>query len=123
MLPKQKRIPRKLFKQIIEQSRTASPVPRFVHSKHFSLRFAESPRGETRVAVSVSKKVSKSAVLRNRTRRRAYSSLRHVLPALGAGMYLISAKPGAEKLKGEALKLELGSMLSHSGFVHPSKKG
>ncbi|MEX0932420.1 MAG: ribonuclease P protein component [Parcubacteria group bacterium] len=112
MLSKQKRIPRKLFKQIIEQSSGATSRPRFLHSKHFSVRFADFGGESARIAVSVSKKVSKSAVLRNRTRRRAYSSLRDSLPLLKAGLYLVSAKPGAEKLKGEALKLELEDLLS-----------
>ena len=41
-----------------------------------SLVFAENTKGFTRVAVVVSKKVAKSAVTRNRIRRRVYEALR-----------------------------------------------
>jgi ribonuclease P protein component len=41
-----------------------------------SLRYAPSKRGDFRLAVVVSKKVSKSAVTRNRIRRRIYESVR-----------------------------------------------
>jgi ribonuclease P protein component len=42
-----------------------------------SLKYAENPkRKEYRVAVVVSKKVSKSAVVRNRIRRRVYEAIR-----------------------------------------------
>jgi len=41
-----------------------------------SLIFADNTRGFTRVAVVVSKKVEKSAVGRNRIRRRIYEALR-----------------------------------------------
>jgi len=41
-----------------------------------SLVFTENTKGFTRVAVVVSKKVAKSAVTRNRIRRRVYEALR-----------------------------------------------
>ena len=41
-----------------------------------SLVFAENTKGFTRIAVVVSKKVAKSAVERNRIRRRIYEALR-----------------------------------------------
>ena len=41
-----------------------------------SLTFTENTRGFTRIAVVVSKKVAKSAVKRNRIRRRIYEALR-----------------------------------------------
>ena len=41
-----------------------------------SLTFTENTRGFTRIAVVVSKKVAKSAVKRNRIRRRVYEALR-----------------------------------------------
>ena len=44
-----------------------------------SLVFAPNSRGYTRIAVVVSKKVEKTAVKRNRIRRRIYEALRHNL--------------------------------------------
>ncbi len=40
----------------------------------------ENPRGRTRIAVIISKKVLKSAVGRNRIRRRVYEAVRRVMP-------------------------------------------
>lgn len=48
-----------------------------------SLRFASSKRSDYRMAVVVSKKVSKSAVVRNRIRRRIYEVVRIKKKELG----------------------------------------
>ncbi len=63
------------------------------------------------MAVSVSKKVSKSAVDRNTLRRRTYSVLMSLLPKLNKGLYLIRAKPGAKGLHGEKLTNEITKLL------------
>ncbi len=47
-----------------------------VRSQYFSVRSAPSNRQTYRAAVVVSKKVSKSAVVRNRIRRRLYEAIR-----------------------------------------------
>lgn len=47
-----------------------------LRSPDLSLVFAENSRGKTRFAVVVSKKVLKSAVGRNRIRRRVYEAIR-----------------------------------------------
>ncbi len=102
MLSLQHRIPRKDFGPLLK-SRI------FAHSPHFSLRFADSTG--VRVAVSVSKKVSKSAVVRNTIRRRMYALVRDVVPTMRPGLFLFIAKPKAETVKGEALKAELSTLL------------
>lgn len=102
MLPKEKRIPRRLWGPLIE-SRNYS------HSTFFTLKSA--PSAQARVAVSVSKKVSKKAVVRNRVRRRAYAVIRELVGGLGENLYLISAKPGVDKLTSEELHRELATLL------------
>lgn len=47
-----------------------------VRGEFMSLRFASSRRDDYRMAVVVSRKVSKSAVVRNRIRRRIYEAVR-----------------------------------------------
>ena len=47
-----------------------------IRTSKMSLVFAENTKGFTRVAVVVSKKVEKSAVKRNRIRRRVYEAIR-----------------------------------------------
>lgn len=109
MLPKKRRIPRKLFSELLVNSR-------YVNSPNFSLRFkiGQSIK-ETRIGVTVSKKVSKSAVVRNTIRRRAYSSISNLVPKVSHGLFLFVAKAGAEKLKGENLTNELQKLLIQSG--------
>ena len=102
MLPKSKRIPRKLFKPLLESKK-------YFNSKNFSLRTASSV-GETRIAVSVSKKVSKKAVIRNKVRRRAYSAVSKFIPNLSKNLFLLIAKPGVEKISYEDIKDELGEL-------------
>lgn len=54
---------------------------RTVRGKHMALRFVlNERRSEYRAAVVVSRKVNKSAVVRNRIRRRLYEQLRLQLP-------------------------------------------
>lgn len=49
---------------------------RTIRGQHFSLRFMPGAKQHYRAAVVVSRKVSKSAVVRNRIRRRIYEQLR-----------------------------------------------
>ncbi|MEK7461603.1 MAG: ribonuclease P protein component [Patescibacteria group bacterium] len=99
MLSKSKRISRTLF-------RSSSDSRKYYKSKYFLLRIGSS-EDDVRVSVSVSKKISKKAVIRNKIRRRVYSVIREFLPKLSNNLYLLTARPGAEKVKGEELKIEL----------------
>ena len=98
MLPKSSRIPRALFKPLLESRQ-------YFNSEHFSLRVASSDT--VRIAISVSKKISKSAVVRNKIRRRAYSVFRNTISTLKPGLYLVVAKQNAQKMKGKDLENEL----------------
>lgn len=106
MLPKSARIPRELFKQLLQHSR-------YANSAHFTLRYRVSS-GLPQIGVSVSKKVSKLAVVRNTVRRRAYSALYPSATSLPKGLYLLVAKPGAERIKGAPLKTELEELLNQA---------
>lgn len=97
-------MPRELFKELLEKSR-------YVNSTYFSLRYRLSHESEPKIGVSVSKKISKKAVVRNTLRRRVYSSLRPSLAGLPKGLFLFVAKPGAEKLRGQSLQDEIELLL------------
>ena len=101
MLPKSRRIPRESFKPLLLSRK-------YLNSEHFSLRVA--PSTKPRVAVSVSKKVSKKAVVRNRVRRRVYSVTATIFPQLSNNLFLLIAKPRSEKVKGQELKDELAKL-------------
>ena len=102
MIPRKNRIPRKLFGEIISSRN-------YLNSGPLTLRIA--PSKDVRVAVSVSKKVSKKAVVRNTTRRRIYNILLSSLPHFKPGLYLVVTKPGAEKIKGEQLRKEISNLI------------
>lgn len=72
----------------------------------------KSGEGQPKVAVSVSKKVAKSAVDRNTTRRRVYAVVQDEITKLKQGLYLIVAKKGAQDVKGEALRKEILELLN-----------
>lgn len=113
MLPKQKRISRKLFIHLLDQSEK----PLFANSVHFTLRSTSSPTNKAHVAVSVSKKVSKKAVVRNKVRRRTYTASSSFLNSLKPVLILFVAKPGAENIKGGELKNEIKSLLSKANLI------
>ncbi|MFH1472852.1 MAG: ribonuclease P protein component [bacterium] len=103
MLPKSKRIPRKLFKQILKNKR-------HFNSNHFSLVIF--PNSSTaRFGVSVAKKVSKKAVTRNKIRRRVYSAIRNFITEIKPGLYLVVVKPNTKDVKGVILEKELKSLV------------
>jgi ribonuclease P protein component len=103
MLPGKIRLTRALFKPLIASRH-------FYHSEHFILRAA--PSNTIRIGVSVSKKVAKSAVVRNKIRRRVYSALKELMPIFKPALYLFVAKSGAEKNKAKELLSELTGLIS-----------
>ena len=75
---------------------------------HFYLRVTSSDK--VKVIISVSKKISKKAVVRNTVKRRVRAIMWELLKNLKPGTYLIVAKPGAEKIRGQNLKDELAEL-------------
>ncbi|HEX4774474.1 MAG TPA: ribonuclease P protein component [Candidatus Saccharimonadales bacterium] len=72
-----------------------------------SLRFARRDPGRPyRVAVVVSRKVSKSAVIRNRIRRRIYEAIRRQAASIAPGTDLIFTVYGEQLATMEAAKLQ-----------------
>jgi len=103
MLAKKNRLSRKDFTLVLGSKISANTA-------HFLLKKgldADLPK----IAVSVSKKVSKKAVDRNLIRRRVYSVLKPLINDL-SGAYLFIAKKGAEKIKGEELVREIKTLLN-----------
>lgn len=76
---------------------------------HFYLRVV--PADKITLIISVSKKISKKAVIRNRIRRRVRPILQKFVSNLKPATYFIIAKPGAEEIRGEILEKELKSLM------------
>lgn len=108
MLPKNSRISRKEFPNLLKSSS-------FFHSPHFSLRVANSTKPQ--IAVSVSKKITKKATGRNSVRRRTYAVLYKYLKLLKPKMMLFVAKKGADTTKGINLEKEIDQLLISAGLV------
>ena len=75
----------------------------------FSLRVTSADTAK--LIISVSKKVAKKAVTRNKIKRRVRAVFRNLISDLKPGSYLIIAKSGAESLKSKELESELKSLV------------
>lgn len=69
-------------------------------------------------AVSISKKVGNTAVLRNRTRRRVYNALRELAPQVRPGIFVgFAVKTGGEKLEFVEIGPEVRHLLKRAGLL------
>ena len=66
------------------------------------------PSDSVKIIISVSKKVSKSAVIRNTVKRRLRPIIKKF--SLKPAKYILIAKPGADKIMGKKLEGELRSL-------------
>lgn len=104
MVATQHRIPRAQFPTYFASGK------RF-HSEYFTVVYTKSI--DFKVSVVVSKKVAKSAVDRNRLRRRAYGVVeRFVKDQSMSGVYIVLYKPGALKAARVGLQGQLAGLLA-----------
>ncbi|MFO0718600.1 MAG: ribonuclease P protein component [Candidatus Paceibacterota bacterium] len=109
MLPKNKRISKDSFKSILLKGT-------LYHSENCTLRIL--PSEKEGFAVLISKKVAKSAVDRNRMRRRVYSVVRDLLPNIKTtSKNLISLKTGAKKLSFDLQKEEITKLFKKARLI------
>ena len=96
-----------------------------VRTPRMSLVFAQNTRGFTRVAVVVSKKVEKTAVGRNRIRRRIYEAIRLNMDAVPKKMDYIFVVYSKEVMKMSFRELErvLGKLVEDSKVCYNKKNG
>ncbi len=89
MLPRIRRVPKKLFQQVVEHGKS-------YHSTYISLRIIKNPVEEpSRFAFSIPKKLDKRATRRNYLRRKGLSLLTPHLSTFPTGFVgVFFAKPG-----------------------------
>lgn len=96
-----------------------------VRSGQLALRYCPNPRRSSfRLAVVVSKKVSKHAVVRNRIRRRLYAEVRHISGQLD-GTYDLAVLVYDEKvaaLPPSQLGAEVGVLFKKAKIITPTPK-
>ena len=96
-----------------------------IRKTKMSLVFTPNTRGFTRVAVVVSKKVERSAVKRNRIRRRVYEALRlnfDLVPKKMDYIFIVYAKDVMEMKFSELEKL-LGELVTESKTCYNKENG
>ncbi len=85
-----------------------------LHTPALVIKFI--PGLKTRTGFVVSKKVSKKAVERNRIKRALRERMRLAISVIGAGDYMVVAKPAAAGYKGKELALQIESVLKKAGL-------
>jgi ribonuclease P protein component len=95
-----------------------------VRSHLIALRYVNNPhRQDSRVAVVVSKKTLKSAVRRNRVRRRVYEYMRGELPHLAnvSDIVIIIQNGEVQSLSSSELASQISQLFDQTGLKKPSK--
>lgn len=95
-----------------------------IRSAKMSLIFVKNTRNYTRIAVVVSKKIAKSAVKRNRMRRRIYEALRKNFDYIPKGYDYIFVVFSNDVLKMSFKELEkrLGELVSEAKICYNGEK-
>lgn len=94
-------------------------------AQYFHLRYVKNSRRQNpRIAVVVSKKVYKSAVGRNRIRRRMYELFRHQLPYVSGGIDIVCiiTHPGVRNMSIDELRATFESTLLEAGICNNDLK-
>lgn len=110
MLPKKQRITKRLFSESFSHSKTAS-------NDYFTLKYKAFSEFPSKISVVVSKKVEKSAVGRNKLKRRIYEAVQKSSKKLEkAYVLMIFPKKTALSLDYKDLEVELLSVFK-KGFL------
>ena len=79
----------------------------------------ENKLSESKIGISISRKVSKKAVERNQIKRRIRAVFRSLLPQISSGwLIVIIVKPEAKKCKYEHFLRELEKLLIKAKIIH-----
>ncbi len=98
---------------------------RAARSRLMTIKTTENPRRRNpRLSVVVSKKVIKSAVARNRIRRRVYECFRQEMPLLvpNSDIVCIISSADVRGLEAGLLRADITSLLEESGLYNQSAK-
>lgn len=114
MLPKQKRIQKKNFPSLSGKGRS-------FFADQITLRIIpQQEKTFSKASIVVSKKVLKTAVGRNRIRRRVYATLEEFLPNIQSGFFLIFyPKAPIEKISSKELRNQIFTTLTSAQLISP----
>jgi ribonuclease P protein component len=115
MLPKKRRISRKEFGHLFLNGKRFNSSAFLMNLVTKDKAFSSN---DTRFSFSVSKKVSNSAVLRNKLRRRGYSVVEKNIEKIKTGFLIsFSFKKGAEKYSFDQTEKEIVDLLSKASVL------
>jgi ribonuclease P protein component len=110
MLPAKKRLSVALFTDVIANGK-------IVHSPFFVARILKAA-GENRFSAAISKKIAKTAVERNKLRRRTYSALGGIVGKLKPGFHVVlMAKAALPKATLKDIASDLDLLFVKSGLI------
>jgi ribonuclease P protein component len=111
MLSRKNRLSRANFDHLLKRGS-------FCSSSYLTLRFLE--ESSSRFSFVVSKKVAKTAVMRNLLRRRGYSIIKNLLPLFSLKKHYLTAfilKKGCPQLTYAQYKIEIEGILRKSKII------
>ena len=96
-----------------------------VRGPHMSLRYSKnSKRQDYRLAVVVSKKINKSAVARNRMRRRIYEAFRtQTIDVPPYDLVITVFQANLEELPTDELNKQISNLIEQAGLSHGVNRG
>ncbi len=111
MLSRSQRVTTKEFEEVLQKGRVA-------HSPLFVIRFSQGGEGAARVAAVAPQKIAKTAVIRNKTRRKVYAIVHGLSAQLKSGLtIIIFAKQPALAAKPAELKEALQGVFVKAGVL------
>ena len=120
MLPRLKRLTTELFKEVVQKGSISHGTFSVIRCQNRPDRLVSSKNSSnfSRFGVSVPKRVAKTAVLRNKIKRRIYSIVRKFENRIITGKnVIIIMKNGAETAKYKELEQDIETIFVKSGLL------
>jgi ribonuclease P protein component len=118
-LPSQNRLKRRWdFQSVYQQGIRRSSLHLIIRALPVTENSENQPI-ETKIGISISRKVSKKAVVRNRIKRQIRSAFRYLLPNISSPwLIVVIVKPEAQKCNYEHFLRELEQLLIKAEIIH-----
>lgn len=118
-LPSQHRLKRRWdFQSVYQQGIRRSSRHLIIRALPVAENSANQPI-ETKIGISISRKVSKKAVVRNRIKRQIRSAFRYLLPKISSPwLIVVIVKPEAQECNYEHFLRELEQLLIRAEIIH-----
>ena len=111
MLPRKRRLKKEFIEKVLKQGR-------FIAGRNISLKYFCIPGQASAFGFVVSSKIAKSAVVRNKLKRRGRAIVSKFIPFIGEGnLALVFFNEGGMKLKFKDLESEMAGLFKRAGIL------